>query len=497
MSPVEWSAFQEVSIQCRNDVERLCDDVTSFSSSPMDEMMSQLFGVPFFSQPSRRLDSSSWVSLAPPSSSGSFFLLTPDVSEPDFGRSLDRMLDTVLALPPPRPCPKMGAPQAQDTVTPEQEGALVSQLAAFTHPDHVDHVVQRVKNYGNDLLIKEDPPAETSRRLHVARRLSEVSPADIRALHIKLQHESSPRRFLPFGLPQRNQCLYRAYQSRRVSATCGNALALLDNVRAVQRANNLAAEAQTQSLLHQLSLITSLYALVCLIVMVLVVLRRKRAQDQRQLVRTILRAVYSRPTIKAAVAREMALAIKDDNYLQDPDGILGWVPPMLHRSSSDVVCEFARSMGLLTVTALMAVAVWMPAYLFVTCWSVLALALLGLFLHKGSCKESVEICTCCCCGVTTADVAAGLVSPEQACCNCCQGTGICSVACYACCFSGSDGCDQPCSDCCCPDDKPDVEQDEKEAWFLAEEKEECCSPKRHVTTNSGVAVYGGIPVQIV
>ncbi|KAG7364709.1 hypothetical protein IV203_037911 [Nitzschia inconspicua] len=86
------------------------------------------------------------------------------------------------------------------------------------------------------------------------------------------------------------------------------------------------------------------------------------------------------------------------------------------------------------------------------------------------CDVTVNIeddCTCCCCGASASVAKAGLLTIEQACCNCCKGTGKCSASCASCCDNGCDCNGKDC--CCCDGDKKVCEK----------------------------AVYEGIPIQIV
>jgi len=57
---------------------------------------------------------------------------------------------------------------------------------------------------------------------------------------------------------------------------------------------------------------------------------------------------------------------------------------------------------------------------------------------KGTSETSGDCCCCCCCGATPSQARDGTLTVEQACCNCCKGTGTCSPACASCCGGGDD-----------------------------------------------------------
>jgi hypothetical protein len=541
MSPVEWTAFQDVAISCRPDVEFLCDLESSVHhASSFDDVFSPFLRFPTIgfhhqspdhsflrtSDPLSRIllshssqeHRNSIGTSSSVSSNGPIFILTQDISEPDFGQAMERMLSTVLSLPAfpsssslsintqsligidcgkaskssndlSKETPRRDAendvvsqaspvsmdvsagtsdeekqevePNVKDSADNYVDQALMSQIAAFTHPEHVDHVVERLSKYGNDLLQESEndvDPFTTMRRRHLARRLSEISPDKIRAIQGQI-HQTSPvakpvRRFLPFGTLERNQCLYSAFQSRRVSPSCGNAILFLENVRSIQHTNHLQAEARTQSLLDQLSALTFLYIVICIVVATSFYLRRKYLHSQRKLTIDILRAVYSRPLIKAAVEHELATAYgMSDNKIA-----MGYVPPLAEcsRSKCGTRSKYVRLIRMIVKFTYVIFLLWIlttPSHV-ISGALIAALLALGLvairivYVGFTSVNQSDVICTCCCCGVTTADVASGLVTAKQVCCSCCQGTGICSVSCAACCADGNE-CDDNCNDCCC------------------------------------------------
>jgi hypothetical protein len=180
---------------------------------------------------------------------------------------------------------------------------------------------------------------------------------------------------------------------------------------------------------------------VCLLVMLLILLGRRYTKNKanRRLKRRILKAVYANPSIKAQLEEDLGESV-------------GNVPPVSSQALRLMSAggralrrkiECARRVRVVFFMMLLTMVIFAPLWVLPICivTSAIRVALLCCA------ADPVRECTCCCCGVSTEDVANGLVTKAQACCNCCVGTGVCSAACASCC--GQDGCCCDGADCCC------------------------------------------------
>lgn len=165
----------------------------------------------------------------------------------------------------------------------------------------------------------------------------------------------------------------------------------------------------------------------------------------------VLQAVYSNPAIKEQIEKELG----------EPLGYVPPVPKAALRFMGAKVAETKRMLAesrgkrrdvviLLVLLIIFAPGLVLPACIFLALFRIRT-------IHLSTAEEEEAECECCCCGVSTTDVKNGKVTSEQACCNCCQGLGVCKPSCASCCGSGdakdstgSDGCCCCCgSDCCC------------------------------------------------
>jgi hypothetical protein len=298
-----------------------------------------------------------------------------------------------------------------------------------------------------------------------ARRLTEVTPEELARWHPE-PHATPPAApqdsvFLPFG--SHNACLQRAHQLGAVSMPCGSAVQALERLR-TRQVEEQASYRQEQHfvLMHLLAF----YGLV-LATMVIVGYQRHvrrqaifhsqgEMQPQRGLKWRILRAVYSRPLIKAAIEHE----------IQQP---MGRIPPvswyglqrMMNPSSpyNDTSLPQSRRLEarkvlstLLFFWAIM-LFVWTASPVMVLQVMVFISAVLFVGAALSCCcggaarnwrvNDGEPMCTCCCCGATTS-TPDDLMTEAMQCCSCCMGTGVCSVACANCCSGGGGG-----GGCCC------------------------------------------------
>jgi hypothetical protein len=394
MMPSERDSFLEVAMRCDRDVEHFCDDTPIFVTNPFLTM-----GMPM--NPMQ-----------------------------DFGLFMDSLMDTAIGMPMFVEYISIGAPQEEQplppAMEPEDEAAthVISQIAAYTDYDNDVEMTDRIVQHGNNLLQQEHVSEEKRR---MARRLTEVSPEDMQ------QHR---RAFLPFGCPRRNRCLQEAYDRRGVSPPCGSAMARLEHVRTVQYEQRVQQVQEEGNVLVQLTL---LYIFAVGIMLVLYLRRRSDMQANRRMKLLVLKAIYSKPELKAAVEKELGESI-------------GHVPPLglkalmrfgLHGRQMRQWLEQGRTVRLAIVSGLGGLLLVAPQHflhvcVFLTAW----VFWLVIFSQK-----RVRMCACCCCGVTTEDVKNGTLTEEQACCGCCQGTGVCCVACADCC--GGDVAAGTVDGCCC------------------------------------------------
>lgn len=417
MRPRELEAFQLVANQCSRDVAYFCnipDSQASFAAS-VDTKMLDLGSV---------LDSffSSALQTAPEVNNGAWMLVweTNDAAV-DIQESRDEnMMNHVL-----------------------------SHLAAHTDLDRMEELSNQVRSHGQMLMERAETSHEQRR---MARRLTEASP------DVLIEHR---RTFLPFGCIV-NRCLEQAYASHLVSPPCGLAMQGLEHVRAVQHLQNVQRDEEQEYMLTHLAV---LYFFVLLTIVTVHYRRSSELKRNRRLKHRIFRAIYSKPTIKAALEQEMGESI-------------GHVPPLRWQVLSHWGLYGQQFRKLVAESGRIRVVVGMVIFL-CFCLTV-ALAPLNFmmiaptmaafgFWSAACSKAPTPVCACCCCGATTEDAKDGTLTEEQACCSCCSGTGVCSLQCPSCCGNEDDA-KSGGSCCCCCGATP---EDAKEGTLT--EEQACCS----------------------
>lgn len=411
MSRVEMEAFQDVALWCDSDVHELCDARQSVPS------------------------------LAD--------MLLPADPLKDFGLFMDSLMDSVLVMPPQ---PSGSWVVVMHEVEPEDNAAqtVISQLAASTHPDDVEAVTQQMVQHGQ--AVMEDQTATAEKR-RMARRLTEVAPEHLHQHRLAL---------LPFGSPQRNRCLQTAFEHAAVTHNCGVALENLQSARVAQYT------ARVQRSQYDMSLVTNfsvMYAFVIFTVIVAFLRKRKERKEHRRLKINILKAIYSTPALKNLVEERIGEEIGSVPPLP-------WFSLMKFGRHAATFRRLLHVMFLLRISTLMLLmtALWTaPQYVLPLCVC-LSVILFGVVAFA---PKPVHVCACCCCSATTDDAKNGSLTAEQACCGCCQGTGVCAPSCASCCGANGDAgcnCDGDNEDCCCDDDKKTASKE----WKLAGDCECCC-----------------------
>jgi hypothetical protein len=511
MTTSELKAFREVSRQCQDDVERLCDPVPFFFPPPfmrmtMDTtqqhlmlrgrpMMTMMQPLPPPPPPPPTLlglghDLGSFIdqlmmsALAHPmptfangedSNSGGnflFFMSTADTedhnSEPcDHHRQVTTRQEQQgeqmdFSASPPHEENRLVHHVLRQFVSPEvapddAEYMVHHVLRQFvspeTSPEEAERVLERVSDHAQ--LWVEHRDASTPQR-RMARRLSEVSVDDIRRANDQAYYAATTTNaahevetsFLPFN-PALNRCLRLAFQHNVLHTTCQSAMARLENVRASQHMMPVYKKEAEQTMLSHLAL---LYFLV--IATAIVIFVRHSSKDfraTRRLRTQVLQAIYSKPHLKRAVEAELGGGVS-----------IGSVPPLQwpdlmhlgrHGHSFGRWLRVARLVRIAMLTIMCVLLLVAPAVVLPFCIILAA----GLFWSALCAPSPVRSCCCCSCGLSAQDAQAGLVTSEQTCCDCCSGTGCCSVHC-CCCGKSNDkkqqdgdvGCCK--NDCCCTRD---------------------------------------------
>lgn len=461
MSPREAAAFQDVSLYCERDVQVLCEgapDAVDFLLMPPAPSLHELESF---------IDGMIQSTLRMPSSESGGFLLI--MEETHVAPSMeDRTVHHVLA-----------------------------EIGQQTPPDKVPCTAKRIADHGNFLLaFKTEDASEPEVRM--ARRLSEVTP------EVLLEHKQS---LLPFGA-DRNACLRNAYAQAHLTVSCGRSIHRLDQIRGSQYEARVQLEEDRAVVLVNLA---ALYFLVLATGLVIYWRRRKDIRAKRRLTREILQAIYSKPYLKKAVEKELGGA-SVGHVPPLPTPVL-WRMGLLGHKLKDAF----RTYRVIRLTFVMVVA---------TCFVVAPLSTLPFVVGYGTFvfvtalvgPKPPEICVCCCCHASTQDAEDGTLTVEQECCNCCMGTGVCSVDCASCCTPTADaetgGCcctsgdklDGCCGDgCCCCKSSDTLEGCCGEGCCCCkpDDKAEGCCPAdgacgmKKEEKPSNLVVYEGVPMQIV
>jgi hypothetical protein len=247
------------------------------------------------------------------------------------------------------------------TIHMEPADHIISHLAAQTSPEDLADVTLRVQEHASNVLLTSENE-ETSR---VARRLQSITPQDVMVL--------------PFG--EHNACLQQVFGARMVGTRCGQALVLLQSVR---------------------------------------------AQSQQD----------------AADAADAALKAKKETHAKTLVWlavclfVLNWIF-MLYLSPA----EFRRALGtfLALVCTILVVGVVAPMLLVPYMFGmVLAMGVEVVRLcFRLRSKTAARVC--CCCDGSVENVVDGLKS----CCSCCHGSDVCLPVCASC--ASHSGCDGACT----------------------------------------------------
>jgi hypothetical protein len=291
---------------------------------------------------------------------------------------------------------------------------FVRNIALNVPPCDFHHVSERLQEHGNSMLNRNDLKL-TESGFRVARRLQEVSP------EVLTSHRQS---FLPFGSD--SQCLETLYyesEGRALSSNCIDSMRNLLRMRTSERERLEQEDADSYFLFKSCVV---MYTFVWMSIIIGASRNSVKTQREARLQERILAAVYSNPELK----RDVELKVQES---------VGYLPPFsrivmqrrgFFKSESGTCTSFTKSLY---------AAAWFLAWLcfvihpletmpILACLSVFWCIYATFFV-----KVSEPICTCCCCGMTTEDASNGVTSKDQACCGCCQGTGVCSVQCSSCC----------------------------------------------------------------
>lgn len=389
---------------------------------------------------------------------------------------------------------------AQQKAAPDEVlDAMVQNLVQRTS-DNPENVAKKIVEHANDILKTE----QDEDRVRMARRLTQMAPEMLSGPHLPL----------PFGCP-RNRCLMSAFEQGVVSASCAEALKTAERLQNVHVMRELVKVERDSKLFISFTILYGVLAFVTLAVLSRHLRKMHRnIEYQLNLKKSILQAVYSNPVIKAKVEKSMGRGI-------------GYVPPLPphvlaqlgghefpHRgffcSKLIMLGTFATVFTLVVVNPLLA----MP---------VLCILMFARFLRLAFCppQHPAPKCSCCCCGLSTDDVKNGNISSTQACCTCCNASGVCAPGCADCCGLEPDGACDCCMDgcdccnpppvCCCCGATPSLMTLTKEqnacsccsgSGSCGKGCKSCCGDRHSPACTKPLlhaekGVYQGIPIQIV
>jgi len=313
---------------------------------------------------------------------------------------------------------------------------------------------QQNQNDDGDSSSSSSSSSSSPITVEMARRLTEITPEELvryrprRRLPLsssssQSQSSSQPSPFLPFPCERQNLCLERLFEQRLVSPECGQAVGALYEIRSAQQhRDSFRQQRLEQQEYYQCLYLVAMYGFLFLTVWVLIKKRRARYLATRDLKQQIIRAVYSRPDLKARIEKEIG----------GNGRTLGFVPPLPRRALAKFGARSRQNRNrrwwnqplkafrYLFVIGSGAVLYAAPTYYLPACSCVSA----AMFLYALICKredddDAAPACECCCCGATTRDAQDGALTKVQACCCCCKGTGVCSPSCAECCGGGGAG----------------------------------------------------------
>ena len=394
LRPHTHVAYHHVESACAADVKALC--------TPLEAP--KTLGDPFWD----------WVFLsetaAPP----------PEIE--DISSVIDSMLDSFYQLPVTF---VYATYSSQGDYTVQDINFVVdstaARLAENSNEEDIPVLAEKLQGYGNEML---DRYPDESHGIHhsMARRLTEVDAMD-------MKHRVK----MPFGC-RKNACLLDALNQNKVSHPCKSAVKELEFISR----REIELETGHAILMNMINV----YLILLFIALLMLVHKSRSHKDRRRMRNRILQTIYSNPELKKQVEEELGESV-------------GVIPPMpyfalklMSAGGRDLKRSLRRSkrvhlmfFALLTVLILVA-----PVFAFPICIMITFVRGLHLCFHL-CCMSDNDItreCQCCCCGATTTNVLYGTLTEEQACCDCCNGTGICAPSCKSCC--GPDAC---CNDNCC------------------------------------------------
>jgi hypothetical protein len=396
LKPHTHVAYHHVEAACAEDVEKLC--------SPNLDVLS----LPHPSSGDLFLD---WVIFAPPSDR-----IPPELE--DFPVFMNRLFDSVFE-PRSVDVSTLWFEDAEQNEPHMVIDSAVSRLAMNKQPEEIPLLAHQLQKYGEGLLHDAEVHGELHQRM--ARRLTELDPMTIR------QHAA-----LPFGCPK-NRCLREAFADHKVSNECARSLEVLDRTFVME--NDLD---RRQEIFFGMMWIY----IAALAVMMILVARNLRAnRGRRRLKQKILLAVYSNPTIRKQVEDELGESVGDLPPLSY------YVMRLISAGGRDLKRRLRciRRIHAVFLACSMALVFVAPFWVLPMCIMVTLVRVAQLCFVNS--ELEAEDCTCCCCAASPGMAKAGLLTKEQACCGCCQGTGICSPKCASCC--GTAGCCSCCCASCC------------------------------------------------
>lgn len=309
--------------------------------------------------------------------------------------------------------------------------AMVQNLVQRT-TENPEVVAKKIVEHANDILKTE----QDEDRVRMARRLTQLSPESFSGPHLPL----------PFGCP-RNRCLMSAFEQGVVSPSCSEALKNAERLQSVHAMRELVKVERDSKLFISFTILYGVLAFVTLAVLSRHLRKMHRNLEyQLNLKKSILQAVYSNPAIKATVEKSMGRGI-------------GYVPPLPPHVLAQLGGHefphrgfFCSKLIMLGVFATVFTLVFVNPLL---AMSILCVLMFARFLRLAFFPPQYPVrkCSCCCCGLSTDDVKNGNISSTQACCTCCNASGVCAPGCADCCGLEPDGACDCCMDgcdCCNP-----------------------------------------------
>ena len=289
--------------------------------------------------------------------------------------------------------PSLGDDRENEEEQPETmlRGNRLVSLATDEHEDKIGVIDgdESYKTADRHQNLPMESIAAVSRR-----RLTEVVAATPK--HLQLQQR----------IP--SCCLEQAFRAQRVSLPCANAINDMKKLQQLQLEKTIVFyRVQSSGLLNVLAIfaVASL-SMICFALL----------QQRQDMAKAKLRLLLKQPRRLAQAMAQGKLSVA---------------------ASWPGALALAAAYVFTVATIFITVPFWLAIGFALTTFPMFSLLVVPLLVSLGE-------CTCCCCGATSPDAKAGLLTEDQACCSCCKGTGVCSIQCASCCGDG--GCCGP--DCC-------------------------------------------------